>query len=93
MNRTSLLAPEHTAAVVTPHHQDRSILVFVAVDRIVRDHCEHLAVFVAERTHGMNVTATKPVADAIKARAGADQQRLPSGKDGHELAKRGSGAR
>ena len=90
MNRASLLAPKHAAAGVAPHHQDRGILAFVAVDRILRDHRKHLAVFVAERAHRMDVAAAKPVPDAIKPRAAAHQQRLPPRKNGHGLSKRGS---
>jgi len=90
MNRASLLTPKHTAASVTTHHQDRCVLAFVAIDRVGRDHREHLAVFVGQRTNGVNVTATKPIADAIKARAGPHQQRLPFRENRHGLAKRGS---
>ena len=69
MNRASLVAPEDAATRIATHHENRRVLPFVPIDRVLGDHLEHLAIFVAQGTDGMDVTAAQAVSNAVEPRA------------------------
>jgi hypothetical protein len=89
MNRASIFTPKDASPGIAPHHENRCVLALVAIDRVLGDHLQHLAILVAQRTHRMDVTAAQAVSDAVESRAGANQEGFASRRDGHALSRRG----